>query len=168
MSDYDVMEPYIHPAIPKQAFRSETGEWYTSHEAGGIVITFVKHCGEAIRDIPLNYLYWCFRTFSQDNQNNNFSPHQRHFLECASRYINGLLLNMDKYLSEFVVPYGGKYPGKSLKECDIGWMRWIIDQDHLVYKEPLFCIAITGYLCSAGILRKEEYYLAFEIEDRGS
>ncbi|KIJ53723.1 hypothetical protein M422DRAFT_241968 [Sphaerobolus stellatus SS14] len=99
---------------------------------------------------------------------------RRNFLEAAGRYVKGLLSSIDKYHEEFVVPYGGKYPGKTLKEikCDIGWMlkacclsehSWITLTVKI--KDPLFCIATTRYLASSSTLKTDEYKLALDLED---
>ena len=73
--DDDNMEPYIHPAVRLKTFElaNETGEWYTSKHAGGMVINFGKYRGKTISEIPLSYLYWAFREFGRGN---DLRPHQ--------------------------------------------------------------------------------------------
>ncbi|TFK19598.1 hypothetical protein FA15DRAFT_167551 [Coprinopsis marcescibilis] len=135
-SAYTLPPLYIDEDFDKIATTDEDHPDYWLHGqcAGGWILDFGKHRGQALNSVSVQYLTWCYETL-------NDKPC---FDEAFERYREGLEEWTEDHYMDFVVTFGVKYPGKILEECqhDEEWMDWLTQQPHLRKKHDIFYMAL--------------------------
>ncbi|KAF8529383.1 hypothetical protein JB92DRAFT_2861766 [Gautieria morchelliformis] len=126
--------------LPFQDEEGDPDSWYWEEHAGGMVVNFGKHRGKKIHEVSLSYLLWCRRTFEEDARN-------RPFLNALDYYYSGLEDCLEQEYERFIVPFGQKHRGKTIRQCrDKNWLVWARKKPELVKKHPLFFQAVKKWL----------------------
>ncbi|KAJ3530039.1 hypothetical protein NMY22_g8744 [Coprinellus aureogranulatus] len=132
--------PLMGPDGPEDPKDDPKLNWYYGQDAGGFVLTFGKHKGKALKEVPYSYLKWCMANLER----------ARSLRSAIQKYDGGL----KKWIAEgnygeVVVPVGRTYKGMPLKKCrDKEWMKWLVQKSLPTFKErhELFFLAIDGWL----------------------
>ncbi|KAF9005857.1 hypothetical protein BDZ89DRAFT_577205 [Hymenopellis radicata] len=120
----------------------DTFEGYIGEDAGGHRVTFGRHNGCMLNDIPEDYMVYVKREFARTARSRRMPV-----FTAVERYTAWLMQYAQKNYKEFIVPFGKKHFGQKIAQCrDKNWFRWILKQPILRRKFPIFCAAVMEHL----------------------
>ncbi|KAF8805522.1 hypothetical protein BYT27DRAFT_6664277 [Phlegmacium glaucopus] len=112
--------------------------WYYDARAGGYILPFNKYQGQKICETDILYLYFC-RGVTRNQE----------FLDAFSRFLDGLKQHAQTNYADFIVPFGQKHRGKTIRQCrDKGWFEWVCTQCQLREKCEVFITAVQLWLAN--------------------
>ncbi|TEB33155.1 hypothetical protein FA13DRAFT_1790198 [Coprinellus micaceus] len=134
--------PLTGPDGPEESADDPELNWYYGQDAGGFEVTFGKHRGKDLNELPYSYLKWCSSNLLD----------ARALRSAIEKYSEGLKQWLsDGNYGELAVPIGRTYKGQALKKCrDKEWMQWLVDRAPPALKErhELFFLAIAVWLAN--------------------
>ncbi|KAF8876661.1 hypothetical protein BD779DRAFT_1559881 [Infundibulicybe gibba] len=145
------LPPIEDPIIEDSQDDKSSWEWYFGENAGGYLLWFGKHEGKRLHQIPEPYLRWCLENIN----------HPR-VLSAVKIYYTGLEALTKTDYDRFIIPFGTKHKGQTIRQCQF----------------PLFFLAVDQWLGNprkygvqrdiGDLLRASEYHDDIDIKAGGS